>query len=144
MQWLVSQPFIITVTVGSQHQDEFGHTNNIAYLKWLEQIAWAHSNYLGLTIDTYKRLGCGCVVRKHELNDLLPTYLGDELHIATWISANDGKLSTVRDYQIIRQSDGKTVFTGRTNFITVDMVTGKPKRMPVEFIEAYIPALTSP
>lgn len=38
----------------------------------------------------------------------------------------------------------KTVFTGRTNFVTVDMVTGKPKRMPAEFIEAYIPALTSP
>ena len=93
-------------------------------------------------LDALRKLGC--VVRKHELNYLLPTYLGDELHIATWISANDGKLSTVRDYQIIRQSDGKTVFTGRTNFVTVDMVTGKPKRMPAEFIEAYIPALTSP
>lgn len=140
----MSQPFIITVTVASQHQDEFGHTNNIAYLQWLEQVAWAHSNHLGLTIDTYKKLDCGCVVRKHELNYLLPTYLGDELYIATWISANDGKLSTVRDYQIIRLADNKTVFTGRTHFTTVGMVTGKPKRMPVEFIEAYIPALTSP
>ena len=112
---------------------------NIAYLKWLEQIAWAHSNHLGLTIDTYKRLGCSCVVRKHELNYLLPTYLGDELHIATWISANDGKLSTTRDYQIIRLHDNKTILTGRTHFVTVDMQTGKPKRMPSEFIRAYVP-----
>ncbi|MCC6373455.1 MAG: acyl-CoA thioesterase, partial [Moraxellaceae bacterium] len=80
-----------------------------------------------------------CVVRKHELNYCLPTYVGDELAVGTWISANDGKLSTVRDYQIIRMSDNKTVFTGQTYFVTVDMVTGKPKRMPVEFIAAYTP-----
>ena len=138
--WLVSQPYILTLTVGSQHQDDFGHTNNIAYLQWLEKVAWAHSNHLGLDIDAYKRLNCGCVVRKHELNYAFPTYIGDELQVGTWISANDGKLSTVRDYQIVRVSDDKTVFTGRTYFVTVDMVTGKPKRMPTEFIMAYVPA----
>ena len=79
--WLVSQPYILTVTVGSQHQDDFGHTNNIAYLQWLEKVAWAHSNHLGLDIDAYKRLNCGCVVRKHELNYAFPTYIGDELQV---------------------------------------------------------------
>jgi len=34
-------------------------------------------------------------------------------------------------------SDGKVVLTGRTSFVTVDMVSGKPKRMPPEFVEAY-------
>lgn len=137
--WLVEQPFVISLTVGVQHQDDFGHTNNVAYLQWLEQVAWAHSNHLGLDIAAYQRLGCGCVVRKHELNYLLPTFQHDELMIGTWISANDGKLSTVRDYQIIRVADQKTVLTGRTYFVTVDMVTGKAKRMPAEFIAAYMP-----
>ncbi len=140
MQWAVTTPFIVDVTVGVEHQDEFGHTNNVAYLQWLEKAAWAHSNALGLDILAYKQLGCGCVVRKHELNYMLPTYMQDELLVGTWISANDGKLSTTRDYQVIRVGDGKTVLTGRTHFVTVDMVTGKPKRMPPEFIEAYTPA----
>jgi acyl-CoA thioester hydrolase len=138
--WPVTQPFILKIVVGSQHQDEFGHTNNVAYLQWLEQAAWAHSNALGLDIAAYKQLNCGCVVRKHELNYILPTHEGDELLVGTWISANDGKVSTTRDYQVIRVRDDKTVLTGRTHFVTVDMITGKPKRMPSEFVAAYTPA----
>ncbi|PTQ90479.1 acyl-CoA thioesterase [Agitococcus lubricus] len=137
LMWTVQPAYIHQVIVNSTHQDEFGHTNNVAYLQWLEQAAWGHSNALGLDIAAYYRLGCGCVVRKHELNYRLPTYAGDELQIGTWISANDGKLSTTRDYQIIRVADGKTVLTGQTQFVTVDMKTGKPKRMPDEFISAY-------
>lgn len=140
LAWSVPPAFIQYLTVGSQHQDDFGHTNNVAYLQWLEQAAWGHSNALGLDIAAYYRLGCGCVVRKHELNYRLPTHVGDELAIGTWISANDGRLSTTRDYQIIRLADNKTVLTGRTSFVTVDMTTGKPKRMPPEFVAAYVPA----
>jgi acyl-CoA thioester hydrolase len=127
------------MTVLDSHQDAFGHTNNVAYLEWLETAAWAHSEALGLNIAAYYDLGCGCVVRKHELNYCLPSYVGEELAIGTWISANDGKLSTTRDYQIIRLHDNKTILTGRTHFVTVDMQTGKAKRMPPEFIRAYVP-----
>ena len=109
------------MTVLDSHQDAFGHTNNVSYLEWLEKAAWSHSEALGLNIAAYYDLGCGCVVRKHELNYCLPSYVGEELAIGTWISANDGKLSTTRDYQIIRLHDNKTILTGRTHFVTVDM-----------------------
>ncbi|HEX5360589.1 MAG TPA: thioesterase family protein [Fluviicoccus sp.] len=138
--WKVSSPHILDIQVRPEHQDEYRHTNNVAYLQWLEQAAWSHSNALGLDIAAYYRLGVGCVVRKHELEYLLPTHTGDELQVGTWISANDGKLSTTREYQVIRVRDGRTVLTGKTYFITVDMVSGKPKRMPGEFVEAYRPA----
>ncbi|HQV23075.1 MAG TPA: thioesterase family protein [Agitococcus sp.] len=139
MTWLVATPFIMKVLVEPKHQDDFGHTNNVVYLQWLEQVAWQHSASLGLDIATYYRLGCGCVVRKHELNYCLPSYVGDELAIGTWISANDAKLSTVRSYQVVRLQDQKTILTAHTQFVTVDMKTGKPKRMPPEFIQAYLP-----
>lgn len=138
--WKVSSPHMIDIQVRPEHQDEYRHTNNVAYLQWLEQAAWSHSNALGLDIAAYYRLGVGCVVRKHELEYLLPTHTGDELKVGTWICANDGKLSTTREYQVIRVRDGKTVLTGKTHFITVDMASGKPKRMPREFVEAYRPA----
>lgn len=138
--WKVSSPHILDIQVRPEHQDEYRHTNNVAYLQWLEQAAWSHSNALGLDIAAYYRLGVGCVVRKHELEYLLPTHTGDELRVGTWISANDGKLSTTRAYQIVRIKDGKTVLRGRTDFVTVDMTTGKPRRMPPEFVAAYRPA----
>lgn len=138
--WAVSTPHLMRVKVGPEHQDEYRHTNNVVYLQWLEQAAWSHSCALGLDMAAYQRLGVGCVVRKHELDYLLPTHAGDELMVGTWISANDGKLSTTRAYQIVRIKDGKTVLRGRTDFVTVDMTTGKPRRMPPEFVAAYRPA----
>ena len=84
------------------------------------------------------------VARKHELEYLLPTFVGDELLIGTWVSGNDGKLSTYRDYQIIRAGDGKTVLTGRTHWVCVDMTTGRARRMPPEFIEGYRPVQPHP
>jgi acyl-CoA thioester hydrolase len=74
MVWLVAvAAFYYIHDSIRQHQDAFGHTNNVAYLEWLEKVAWAHSESLGLNIAAYYNLGCGCVVRKHELNYCLPT-----------------------------------------------------------------------
>lgn len=137
-RWVVASPFIVTVSVTPEHLDAYQHTNNVVYLQWLEKAAWAHSEDLGLDMAAYQRLGVGCVVRKHELEYLLPTHEGDALQVGTWISANDGRLTTTREYQIIRDRDGKTVLRGKTYFVVVDTVTGKPRRMPPEFA-VYVP-----
>ena len=137
LAWKVATPFIERVVVTEADIDELGHTNNVVYLRWLERAAWAHSRSLGLSFEDHRRLGVGVVVRRHEINYLLPTFLGDELLIGTWISGNDGRLSTYRDYQIIRSADGKTVLTARTHWVCVDMKTGRARRMPPEFVEGY-------
>lgn len=141
--WDVVEPFVLSVTVQSSDLDEFGHTNNVMYLSWLERVAWGHSNSLGLSMDDYRRLGCGCVVRKHELEYLAASFSGDELLLGTWVQENDGRLSMWRGYQILRARDGKTVLRGRTHWVCVDLKTGKPRRMPPEFINSYRPAIAS-
>ncbi len=138
--WDVLAPFTQSVTVQSSDLDEFGHTNNVVYLSWLEKVAWAHSVSLGLSMADYRRLGCGCVARRHELEYLAPTFQGDELLLGTWVQENDGKLSMWRGYQILRPKDGKNVLRGSTHWVCVDLASGKPRRMPPEFIEGYRPA----
>src|SRR5579885_3324958 len=59
------------------------------------------------------------------------------LWLGTWIVENDGRLAMWRGYQIIRVSDGKTVLRGRTQWVCVDMKSGKPRRQPPEFLRAY-------
>lgn len=137
LKWDVAHPFIKPVTVSAEHIDAFGHTNNVVYLRWLEEVAWAHSNALGLDMDTYRRLGAGCVARRHELEYLAPTFAGDALLTATWIHENEGRLDLWRRFQIIREGDGKTVMRAATRWVCVDMVSGKPKRQPPEFVLAY-------
>ncbi len=139
LSWEVDQPFVQALTVRTEDLDRFGHTNNVVYLSWLERVAWAHTQFLGLDFSDYERLGCGCVVRRHELDYLAATFAGDELLAATWIAQNDGRLSMWRGYQIIRPHDGRTVLRGRTHWVCVDLATGKPRRQPAEFIAAYRP-----
>lgn len=137
LQWDVNEPFVQTLTVGPEHLDEFGHTNNVVYLSWLQDVAWAHSVSLGFGMSDYRSLGAGCVARRHELDYLAATFSGETLHIATWIAENSGRLDMWRAYQIIRAQDGKTVLRGRTHWICVDMKTGRPRRQPAEFVSAY-------
>src|SRR5436190_2530548 len=99
--WDVPHPFTQPVTVATSDLDDFGHTNNVVYLSWLERVAWAHSVSLGLSMDDYRRLGAGVVVRKHELEYLAATFAGDELLLGTWVAENDGRLSMWRAYQIV-------------------------------------------
>ena len=139
MSWDVSHPYTQPVTVAKSDLDEFGHTNNVVYLAWLERVAWAHSVSLGLSMDDYRRIGAGVVARRHELEYLAATFEGDELLLGTWVAENDGKLSMWRGYQILRPKDGKTVLRGRTHWVCIDMKTGRPRRQPPEFVEAYKP-----
>jgi acyl-CoA thioester hydrolase len=137
-EWDVERPYVEEVRVGSEHLDRFGHTNNVVYLSWLEQVAWGHSLSLGLDFEAYERIGAGCVARRHELDYLAPTFTGDRLWLATWVHENDFRLSMWRRYQIVRESDRRTVLRGQTQWVCVDMQSGKPRRMPAEF-RAYAP-----
>lgn len=135
--WEVEAPYILEVTVEPGDLDGFGHANNVVYLSWLERVAWAHSRSLGLGMDDYRRLGCGCVVRRHELEYLAPAFAGDRLALGTWVQENDGKLSMWRGYQILRPADGRTLLRGRTHWVCVDLASGRPRRMPPEFVNGY-------
>ncbi|HUS24840.1 MAG TPA: acyl-CoA thioesterase [Candidatus Binatia bacterium] len=137
MSWDVDAPFTQDVTVQPGDADEFGHTNNVVYLGWLEKVAWAHSIALGLSMDDYRRLGCGCVVRRHELEYLLPTFAGERLSLGTWIAECDAKFTMWRHYQILRPADGKTVLRGRTQWVSIDLASGRLRRMPPEFVATY-------
>lgn len=125
-----------SVTVQNEHCDGLGHVNNVQYLQWAEELAWAHSAQLGLDLSAYKHLDCAMVAREHVLTYLVACFVGDALRLQTWLSHNDG-LRLRRDYAFVRESDGKTVFQGHTDWVCVQLSTGKPKRMPKAFQDAY-------
>lgn len=137
LKWDYPDPHTLELSVAESDTDVLGHTNNVSYLRWLEQVAWAHSNALGLDWPEYQRLKRAMVVRRHELDYLAPSFAGDALLAGTWISGNDGKLSLWRRYQLLRIGDGATLLRGRTLFVCADLESGRPKRMPEEFLRGY-------
>ncbi|MDF1819934.1 MAG: thioesterase family protein [Alcanivoracaceae bacterium] len=135
--WDLPEPYVLTMTVPDEAIDVMGHANNCEYLRWLERIAWAHTEALGLGWDVYQTLNRGMVARHTELEYLAAAFAGDELQIGTWIVENDQRLSIVRRYQIVRVSDQATLLRGRTRWVCVALDSGRPKRMPPEFVSGY-------
>ena len=141
--WDFENPHIIDIEVKNKHIDVVGHVNNVVYLRWLERVAWNHSEKLGMDWQAYEREGKAMVARRHELDYLAAAFEGDRLKVATWIIENDKKVSLLRAYQIIRESDGVILMRARTRWVCMNIQSGKASRMPESFVEAYRPSIES-
>ncbi len=115
--------------------DEFEHVNNAVYVQWMEQCAWEHSKHLGLGFAEYHDRGMA--VLRHEIDYLASAYADEELEMATWIISSDQRLKMDRLFQLVRAADGVTLLRARTTFVCIELSTGRPKRMPAEFIKGY-------
>ncbi|MBF3231546.1 Acyl-ACP thioesterase [Klebsiella pneumoniae] len=80
-------------------------------------------------------------VLRHEIDYLAAAYEGDELQLATWIVESDQRLRMNRRFQLVRPADGATLLRAQTTFVCIELSSGKPKRMPAEFIDGYGQAL---
>lgn len=141
MSWQLPDPFVIDIVVKSEDIDGLGHANNAVYVSWLERCAWRHSQNLGLDLAEYRRLDRAMAVVRHEIDYLAAAYEGDELQLGTWIVESDQRLKMTRHFQLVRPSDASTLLRAQTTFVCIELSSGKPKRMPVEFIEGYGRAL---
>jgi acyl-CoA thioester hydrolase len=137
LNWQHPYPFIREWEINESHIDHYEHTNNLAYVAYLEQLAWEHSNQLGLNFTDYKNLDRAMVITKHELNYHLPSHIGDTLVCATWIVECDKKFRLKRQFQYINPITNKTIFSASTHFVCVSLTTGSPKRMPQAFLDVY-------
>jgi acyl-CoA thioester hydrolase len=144
MKWDMATPFVIDLKVGNDDIDGLGHANNAVYVTWLERCAWRHSQRLGLDLSEYRRLDRAMAVLRHEIDYLASAYEDDDLQLATWIVDWDQKLKMTRQFQLVRPRDGLTLLRARTTFVCIELSSGKPKRMPAEFIEGYGPAMLLP
>ena len=144
MPWDYPQPFTLSAMPQAGDIDGLNHTNNAVYVQWCEKVAWAHSEALGLSLADYQRLDRAMAIRRGEYDYLLPTALHEELTLATWLVASDGKLTMERRFQLIRKRDQATVVRGRWDLVCIELSSGRARRMPQEFCQAYVAAMVAP
>ena len=137
MEWALPEPFVMDIHVADEAIDAYQHVNNSEYLRWVEQISWAHSEALGLSLERYRELDRAMVVHRHELDYLAPAFAGDVLQLATWIVDCDQRFSLTRRFQLMRVETAKILLNARTRFACVALSTGRPKRLPEEYRRIY-------
>jgi acyl-CoA thioester hydrolase len=141
LNWDYPQPYTLPRVPEAADIDGLNHTNNAVYVRWCEQAGWAHSEALGLTLGDYRRLDRAMAIRRGEYDYILPTAEHEALTLATWLVDGDGKLAMQRRFQLIRNSDGATVLRGRWDLVCIELSSGRPRRMPQEFLDAYMAAI---
>jgi acyl-CoA thioester hydrolase len=108
--------------------DMLGHASNIAFVRWIQDVAIGHSAAVGYSLATFVDRGAFFVVRRHEVDYLRPALRGDALVVRTWIdSAAAAKCERVTE--IVRAVGGELIASARTTWGYVEATTGRPVRI---------------
>ena len=114
-------------TIPESSIDENGHVNNVAYVQWMQDIAVEH--YASIGGIEAQGTDATWVVREHKIEYLLPAYAGEEIEVKTWVE-NIRRVRSLRKYEFIRKSDRKVLVKGETDWVFVDVKTGRPVAIP--------------
>ena len=137
-------PHIVGVDVQDEDIDAYGHVNNAVYLRWLDLAAWSHSATLGLSVDDCTRMRRGMAALRIEIDYLRAALPSDRVAIATWIVDSDRKLRVTRRFQLRHAVDGTTLARATTQYVCLNLASGRAARMPPEFLATYVPTTPGP
>ena len=114
--------------------DENGHVNNVAYVQWMQEIAVEH--YASLGGIEAQGSDATWFVREHRIEYLRPAFAGEEIEIRTWVE-NIRRVRSLRKYEFVRRSDGQVLVKGETDWVFVDVRTGRPLPIPEEVSSVF-------
>jgi len=116
--------------VPTEAVDENGHVNNVTYVQWMQDAAVRHYETMGgrqLTLD----LEATWVVRSHTIEYLSPAFAGERIKVLTWV-VNMRRVRSLRRYRFVRVADEQLLVRGETDWVFVDVKTGRPRAVPPE------------
>ncbi len=116
--------------------DALGHVNNAVWVRFIVELADAHSRANGFDWKRVRKLGGMWIVRRHEIDYRLPALPGEEIVEETWVASMKGARS-VRQCRFSRAGDGALLLTSKTHWAFVDPDTQRPRRIAREITEAF-------
>jgi acyl-CoA thioester hydrolase len=125
-------------TVSDADIDLLGHASNIAFVRWIQDVALAHSAHVGLDFEAYQRLGAVFVVVRHEIDYVRSALRADVLEARTWISSVMAA-KCIRATEIVSASDGALLARSQTTWAFIEMATGRPRRIPADVRASFAP-----
>jgi acyl-CoA thioester hydrolase len=124
-------------TVAARDTDELAHVNNIVWVRYVVDLAFAHSDALGLNLDAYRKLGGFWIVRRHQIDYHGNAAAGDEIVGETWVSEMRGARS-VRHACFFTGDGRRRLVNATTLWAFVDARTLRPRRVPSGIAERFV------
>lgn len=135
----ISSTYSKLLTIPKSVIDENGHVNNVAYVQWMQDIAIEHYQSIG-GLEAQGNHATW-VVREHRIEYLLPAFAGEEIEIRTWVE-NLRRVRSLRKYEFLRKLDGKILVKGETDWVFVNVRTGRPIPIPENVSNVFSPKQT--
>jgi acyl-CoA thioester hydrolase len=133
-----SRPFVQEFDVPASAIDANGHVNNVEFVRWMQDIAIAHADAAGCTAAT-QQAGATWVARSHHIEYRRPVFAGERVRAMTWL-ANVRRSFSLRKYRFERAADGVLLAEGETDWVFVDLQTGRPRSVPEEIRVMFLPS----
>jgi acyl-CoA thioester hydrolase len=126
--------FTLTIRVTDGDIDPQGHVNNVAFVRFVQEVAVAHWRAVA---SPELRAAVTWVVRRHEIEYLQPGLPGDELIVRTWVGAPSG--ATWERFTEIRRVVGseRAIVTARTVWVLLDAVSKRPRRVDAGLVAQF-------
>lgn len=131
--------FELPMEVQDTDIDGLGHANNTVFVRWIQDVAVAHSVAVGLSLEAYRIHGAVFVVRRHEIDYLRPVLRGDNLLLRTWIDSFAAAKCLRGTEFVRREADGTETIVARsmTTWGCIEIATGRPTRIPGPIREIF-------
>lgn len=107
--------------------DAQGHVNNVAYVRWIQDVAVAH--WLSVTTEEIRKRFTW-VLTRHEIDFKKQTFAGEEVTITTWVG-EPTRVSWERFTEIRRGAD--LMVKARSVWCLIDRKTLRPARIGEDF-----------
>ena len=128
--------------VAWEHIDSAQHVNNAMYLVFIEecgmQVIAAHK----WPVQRMLAEGFAILIRRHQIQYAAPALLDDELTISTWVSSVK-RSTAIRHYEICHSNNGQRIATIHSLGVWVDLKSGKPIRIPEQFLADFSTNISS-
>ena len=124
--------FSHSFTVETGDIDEQGHVNNVAYVRWMQDVAVAHWRHAATTemIDRFS-----WIVVRHEIDYKRQGFEREEITATTWV----GEWTHVTCERCTEIHRGEEMLVkGRTVWCMIDRSSLKPAKIRRELIERFI------
>ena len=117
--------------VAAKDIDAQGHVNNVAYVKWIQDVAVAH--WFAVTKEETREKYTWVVLR-HEIDYKKQAFENEEITVKTWVG-EPTRISWERFTEIRRGTD--LLVKARSVWCLIDRKTSKPTRITSELKELF-------
>lgn len=116
--------------------DRNGHVNNVAFVRWMQDVATRHFASGG-GVPLMEAAGAMWVARAHRIEYRAPAFAGDRIQARTWI-ADFGRARSLRRYEFRRVCDGALLVRAETDWVFVRADNGRPCAIPEALKAAFV------